>query len=129
MTLGFSIISMVFQFVISTYLFNTSSKLEKLSQTSSILEKEQCKICNKEKPRIYPEDSFSTTQSSCSHMKCTIPMPRGGRIKDYTKSSVTRANQQNEVARHDWSESLASAESKQTELVTGSQTGLGWKGP
>lgn len=105
MILGFSIISMVFQFVISTYLFNTSSKLEKLSQTSSILEKEQCKVCDKEKPRIYPEDLSSTqkftAQSSCSHMKCTLPMLRGGKVKDYTKSSVTKADQQNEVTRND----------------------------
>lgn len=138
MILGFSIISVVFQFVISTYLFSTSSKLEKLSQ--SILEKEQCKICNKEKPRIYPEDLSSTqkftTQSSCSHMKCTLPVLIGGKVKDYTKSPVTKANPQNEGARNDWSESLASVQTKQTELltraghtITESQTGLGWRRP
>lgn len=131
MILGFSIISMVFQFVISTYLFNTSNKLEKLSQTSSILEKEQCKIHNKEKARIYPAQF--TTQSSYSHTKCTPPMLTGGKVKNYTKLSATKTSQQNEVARNDWSESLASAESKQTELLT--RAGhtitdcLGWKGP
>lgn len=60
----------------------------------------------------------------------------GGKVKNYTKSSVTKANQQNEVARNNWCESLATAQSKQTELPipaghtsTESQAGLGWKGP
>lgn len=67
-------------------------------------------------------------------MKCTPPMLRGGKVKNYTKLSVTKANQQNEVERNDWSESLASVQSKQTEMltraghtITESQTGLGWK--
>lgn len=41
----------------------------------------------------------------------------GGKVKNYTKSSVTKANQQNEVERNDRSESLASVQSKQTELL------------
>lgn len=50
-------------------------------------------------------------------MKCTPPMLIGGKVKNYTKSSVTKANQQNEVERNDRSESLASVQSKQTELL------------
>lgn len=49
MVLGFSVLSTVFQFVISTYLLDTGSRLEKLSQTSSILEKELCKILNRKR--------------------------------------------------------------------------------